>query len=48
MKKDLNKITIKFSKDGSEVGTQQVCETQYTIAKLRLENLGYTVVKVNK
>jgi copper chaperone CopZ len=48
MKIDLNKITIKFSKDGSDVGTQVIDEKQFSTAKLRLEKLGYTVVKLNK
>lgn len=43
-----NIIKIKFSKDGNEVGTQEVTSIQYDIAKARLERLGYQVVKINK
>jgi hypothetical protein len=45
MKKE-TKITIKFSKDGNHVGTQEIKERDFYTAKSRLENMGYTVVKV--
>ena len=44
MAKEENKIKIKFSKDGSEVGTQVVLEKNYSKVKRQLEQIGYKVV----
>lgn len=44
MAKEENKIKIKFSKDGSEVGTQFVLEKNYSKVKRQLEQIGYKVV----
>jgi hypothetical protein len=44
MAKQENKIKIKFSKDGSEVGTQLVEEKNYQKVKRQLEQIGYKVI----
>jgi hypothetical protein len=43
-----NKIKIKFSKDGSEVGAQVVLEKNFRKVKRQLEQLNYVVVIVNQ
>ena len=47
MAKEENKIKIKFSKDGSEVGTQVVLEKNYSkVIKRQVEQLNYKVIVV--
>lgn len=46
MAKEGNKIRIKFSKDGSEVGTQVILEKDYPKVKRQLEQLDYKVIIV--
>lgn len=48
MAKQENKIKIKFSKDGSEVGTQIISEKNYQKVKRQLENLQYKVIIVKQ
>jgi hypothetical protein len=47
-KKDIEKIHIKYSKNGSEVGSQYININDYPKAKRQLETLGYKVVVVGK
>lgn len=46
MAKTENKIKIKYSKDGSEVGSQEILEKNYLKVKRQLEELQYKVVVV--
>jgi hypothetical protein len=43
MAKETEKITIKYSKDGSQVGTQVILIKDFQKAKKQLEALGYKV-----
>jgi hypothetical protein len=46
MAKIENRIKIKFSKDGSEVGSQEILEKDYLKVKRQLEQLNYKVIVV--
>jgi predicted CoA-binding protein len=46
MAKEEIKIKIKFSKNGTEVGCQEILEKNYGKVKKQLEQLGYTVIVV--
>jgi hypothetical protein len=48
MAKEEKKIKIKFSKDGSEVGSQVILEKNYSKVKRQLEQLDYKVILVRE
>lgn len=46
MAKEEKKIKIKFSKNGTEVGSQEILEKHYGTVKKQLEQLDYKVIVV--